>query len=344
MIMKDNFWKNIDRPIFALAPMEDVTDTVFRELVADISTNNTLSVLMTEFANVDGLCHEVGRDNVAKRLIVTDTERALLKEKNIKLVAQIWGKDPEIYRKATKWVTEEFDFDGIDINFGCPVRNVVKSGCCSALIDNPTLAQEIVLATKESTDLPVSVKTRTGVKEHHTERWIRQLMETKPAALTLHGRTQRMQSDYPAEWDQIGLAADVKNSIDPSVPLLGNGDVFTYQDALDKMKTFNTEGVMIGRGIFSNPWFFNPSIDPDALSAEERLETLWRHAVHFEKIWGGDKNFTILRRFFKIYSFGFSGAGKLRAKLMMTKSLEDVKDLLNEFKEWKASKDLEEQA
>ncbi|MFA8450087.1 MAG: tRNA dihydrouridine synthase [Bacteroidales bacterium] len=330
-----NFWNKLSKPIFALAPMEDVTDTVFREIVADIASDNTLSVLMTEFANTDGLCHKVGRDVVSKRFYVNQSEKELLKKKNIKLVAQIWGNKPEYFTEATKWINENFDFDGIDINFGCPVKNVVKSGCCSALIDNPSLAQEIVYATKEATNLPVSVKTRTGVKTHQTERWIKQLLETKPTAITLHGRTQKMQSEFPAEWSEIKKAVEVRNSILPDMPILGNGDVFTYDDALQRIKETGVDGVMIGRGIFKNPWFFNPNINPDELSFHQKLSLLWKHATLYNQTWKDDKNFAIIRRFFKIYSSEFSGAGKLRAKLMTTKSLEDVVALLKDFYKFK---------
>ncbi|MFA8299097.1 MAG: tRNA dihydrouridine synthase [Hyphomicrobiales bacterium] len=326
--MNNNFWTEFKQPIFALAPMEDVTDTSFRQIVAEIAKPDYLHVLMTEFVNTDGLLHEVGRDIVAQRLVVNESERNLLKEKDIKLVAQIWGKNPDHFYKATKWICENYDFDGIDINFGCPVKNVVKQGACSALIDKPELARDIVIATKEASNIPVSVKTRTGVKQHDTERWITQLLETKPAALTLHGRTQKMQSDYPADWNQIKLAAEVKNAILPEIPLLGNGDVFSHQNVKDDLELSNADGVMIGRGIFENPWFFNPDIiDPDP---ETRLSLLWRQAILFLDTWKDTKNFAVLRRFFKIYVYNFEGAARLRAKLMTVKDIDSVYDLLKE--------------
>jgi len=194
-----NFWRELSKPIFTLAPMEDVTDTSFREVVAGLSDPQYLQVLFTEFTSVDGMNHPKGKIKVAERLFVSESEKSLLKQKNIKLVAQIWGNKPELFHKIAREITDEYEFDGIDINMGCPVKNVVKNGCCSALIDQPALAKEIILAAKEATHLPVSVKTRTGIRLHDTEVWITHLLETKPAAIILHGRTQKQQSDGLAD-------------------------------------------------------------------------------------------------------------------------------------------------
>lgn len=139
--------------------MEDVTDTSFREVVAGISDPRYLHVLFTEFTSVDGLNHPKGKVKVAERLFVSESEKNLLKQKNIKLVAQIWGNKPELFHKIAREITDEYEFDGIDINMGCPVKNVVKNGCCSALIGQQNLAKEIIFAAKEATHLPVSIKT-----------------------------------------------------------------------------------------------------------------------------------------------------------------------------------------
>ena len=127
-----NFWNNLSKPIFALAPMEDVTDTSFREIIAGLSDPQILNVLFTEFTSVDGMNHPKGKPRVSERLFVSASEKQILKDKNYKLVAQIWGNNPEIFHKVAREITEEYDFDGLDINMGCPVKNVVKNGCCSA--------------------------------------------------------------------------------------------------------------------------------------------------------------------------------------------------------------------
>lgn len=322
-----NFWNEIEGPILALAPMEDVTDTSFRELVIRLSEPGCLHLLFTEFTAVDGMNHPVGKKRVSERLIVSDSERAILKEKGIRLIAQIWGNKPEVFHKVTREITEEYQFDGIDINMGCPAKNVVKQGSCSALIGSPELAQEIVYATKEATHLPVSIKTRTGLKTHETERWITQLLETKPAAITLHGRVQKQQSDGEANWAEIAKAVEIRNQQGLTIPILGNGDVLSYAQSMDYSQQYGVDGIMIGRGIFHNPWFFN-STQPER-TKDEKLEQLVKHTQLFEKNWGGVKNFNILKRFYKIYANGFEGASQLRAKLMGANSFDDVYQLVN---------------
>ena len=320
--MKDSFWKNSDGPVFSLAPMEDVTDTVFREIVMQMAAPGKLHVVLTEFTSVEGMNHPVGRMRVGERLMVNESERMLLKELNIKLVAQIWGRNPEIYNKVARYISENCTFDGIDINMGCPVKKVFKIGACSALIGEPGLAKEIVAATKEGTHLPVSIKTRTGIKQHQTEEWMAHLLETSPAAIILHGRTQRMQSEGDADWDEIAKAVIIRNQINPGVPIHGNGDVFTYMDGLRRSRESGVDGVMVGMGIFRNPWFFNPG--KAEITRDERIAMLTRHTELYEQTWGTTKNFNILKRFFKIYINGFPGATGLRARLMETKSFQDV--------------------
>lgn len=315
-------WRRPDGTVFSLAPMEDVTDTVFREVVVTMSVPGSLQIVMTEFASVEGLNHPVGRKRVAERLVVNKSERKLLKELNIRLVAQIWGLNPDIYHKVTRWITEEYDFDGIDINMGCPVRKVVKIGACSALIGQPQRAAEIINAVKAATHLPVSVKTRTGISRHETDKWIPFLLEQKPAAITLHGRTQKMQSEGEADWGQIALAVKIRNEMGSSVPVHGNGDVLSLDQGYQKVSETGVDGIMVGRGIFHNPWFFNPS--KTEASMKERIEKLLFHTRLFENTWGRKKNFNILKRFYKIYLNSFPGAAQMRAEIMEIKDYEEV--------------------
>ncbi|MDP2339277.1 MAG: tRNA-dihydrouridine synthase [Bacteroidota bacterium] len=317
-----NFWEKLQKPIFALAPMEDVTDTSFREIVATLADPQYLQILYTEFTSVDGMNHPLGKVRVGERLIVSESERRVLKGKNIRLIAQIWGNKPELFHKVAREITDEYDFDGLDINMGCPVRNVVKNGCCSALINQPELAKEIILATKEATHLPVSIKTRTGLKSHDTEVWITHLLETKPAAIILHGRTQKMQSEGLSDWEEIAKGARIRDEINPETKFLGNGDVLSIAQGEELTQKYGLDGVMIGRGIFHNPWFFNP-LHPSP-SKEEKLTQLLIHTQLFERIWGGKKNLNILKRFYKIYTNDFPGAVKIRTELMESSSYEEV--------------------
>jgi len=318
----NNFWKDLKQPVFSLAPMEDVTDTVFREIVMGMAEPGRLNVVFTEFTSVEGMNHPVGRERVSERLIVNNSERELLKKLNIKLVAQIWGRNPEVYKTVAHYITENYQFDGIDINMGCPVKKVFKIGACSALIGEPSLAKEIILATKEATNLPVSVKTRTGIKQHQTEEWISELLEVEPAAIILHGRTQRMQSEGEANWEEIAKAVQVRNQQKPHIPFHGNGDVFSYEQGLQRIQETGVDGVMIGRGIFQNPWFFHP--EKTEITKEERIQKLIEHTRLFENTWSPDKNFNILKRFYKIYLNSFQGAARMRADLMEVKDYQEV--------------------
>jgi len=186
-----NFWEGLKPPVFILAPMEDVTDTVFRYFVVRSASPKYLKVVMSEFLSVDGFLHPEGREKVHHRLFVHPLERQLLQEKGIKIIAQIWGTDPEKFHQAAQIISQEYDFDGIDINMGCPMKKIIKNGACSALILNPSLAQEIIHATKEGSPLPVSVKTRLGMKQFVTEEWVSALLEAKPASIGIHGRVQK---------------------------------------------------------------------------------------------------------------------------------------------------------
>lgn len=322
----ENFWNTLQKPIFALAPMEDVTDTSFREIVAGLADPEYLHILFTEFTSIDGMNHPVGKSRVGERLLVSESEKQLLNRKNIRLVAQIWGKKPELFHKISREISQEYEFDGLDINMGCPVKNIVKNGCCSALINEPNLAKEIILATKEATHLPVSVKTRTGIKSHDTEAWIENLMETKPAAIILHGRTQKQQSEGLADWEEIAKGVQVRDRIHPETKFLGNGDVSSVSHGLELCDRYHLDGVMIGRGIFHNPWFFNPQIK--LTSKSDKLDQMLLHTKLFEQNWGGKKNLNILKRFYKIYTSDFEHAAKLRAELMEAKTFEDVYSLV----------------
>lgn len=323
-----NFWEFLPKPFFALAPMEDVTDTVFREIVAGLSDPNFLQILYTEFTSIDGMNHPVGKIKVSERLLVSNSERNLRKQKNIRLVAQIWGKRPELYFKIAREITQEYEFDGLDINMGCPVKKVVKNGCCSALIDQPNLAKEIILATKEATHLPVSVKTRTGIRNHDTESWIATLMETKPSAVVLHGRMQKQQSEGLANWDEIARGARIRDQLSPQTRFLGNGDIISVSQGIEYAEKYGLDGIMIGRGIFHNPWFFNPNkCSPDKTA---KLTQLLLHTKLFEKTWGGTKNINVLKRFYKIYTTEFEGTARLRALLMEARTYEDVYQIIKD--------------
>ncbi len=313
------FWqelKNKSKPFFALAPMEDVTDTVFRRLIATLGGPD---VYFTEFTSVEGMLSK-GAEHVQRRLEYTEEERPL--------IAQIWGLKPENFYKATQILVER-KFDGIDLNMGCPDKSVTSKGACSALIKNPALAKEIIQATKEAAgDLPVSVKTRIGYSHIQTEEWCGFLLEQGIEALTVHGRTVREMSKVPAHWDEITKVVQLRDTMQLTTVIMGNGDVKSMVDGKEKAAMTGADGIMVGRGIFENAWFFNASVIPTEITLEIRIAVLLQHVGLYEQKTGERLPFHTLKKYFKIYIRDLEGASELRAKLMETTTTSEVRSLL----------------
>ncbi len=323
-----NFWDSY-KHIYALAPMEDVTDTVFRELVLNEASSNNLNVLFSEFLSTDGFCHPIGKDKVIHRLKINESEIRLVRKRNAKLVAQIWGTDPEKFYKTAQYIQNYTQFDGIDINMGCPQKNIIKKGACSALINNPALAKEIILATIEGTSLPVSVKTRIGFKNINTENWTRHLLNTPIKALTVHGRIQKQMSEDIANWDEIGKVVQLRNEMNLQTKIIGNGDILTTEDCNNKINKYKVDGVMVGRGVFNNFWMFS---NRNEITIENKLNAILNHALLFSKTWGTSKPWIILRRFFKIYTYHLPLAAQLRDVVMRTNNLSELKNAIEMYR------------
>ncbi|MCB0334924.1 MAG: tRNA-dihydrouridine synthase [Bdellovibrionales bacterium] len=314
-----SFWKNLPRPFTCLAPMEDVTDSVFRRLVGECAAPD---VYFTEFTSADGLC-SVGEQYVAHRLSFTTEEQPL--------VAQIWGNNPEHYVKTCKRL-KDMGFKGIDINMGCPVSKIVKDGACSALIDNPSLAQELYLAAKEGAqDIPVSIKTRLGFRTWKTHEWASFLLSLEPEVLTIHGRIAKEMSEKPARWDEIAEVVRLRNDMNVSTLIIGNGDVQSYEQVQEYHKQYDVDGVMIGRGIFKNLYVFQPNLELQGQSMQEKLRLLLRHAELHEQYWQGQKPYRVLKKYFKIYTKGFARASELRCLMMETSSYDELRSLISSW-------------
>src|SRR3989338_6113071 len=316
-----NFWQKLKRPFFVLAPMANVTDWAFRKIVAKCGRPD---VFYTEFLSCEGIVYDKTR-----------FEKELYFEKSEKpIVVQFFGSKPENFYKCAQ-LAVELGFDGIDINMGCPDRSVEKQGAGAALIKNPKLAKEIIKETKRGArlngqdDLPISVKTRLGYNKIETKEWVSTLLEMKPAALIIHGRTRKEMSSVPAHWDEIGLAKELAK--DTQTLIVGNGDVVDLNDAKQKANDYGLDGVMVGRGIFANPWFFNEKVDIREIKPEQRIELMLEHVDNFERLWGESKNFDTMKKFFKVYMSGFDGAKELRTKLMVAKNKGEVVDILSEM-------------
>ncbi len=309
----NNIWQQLRRPFFVLAPMDDVTDVVFREVVAEVAPPD---LFFTEFTNCDAL-FSAGREAHIGRLRYTERQRPI--------IAQIWGANPENYFKTAQLLSE-MGFNGIDINMGCPDKNVRKSGSCSALIDNPSLAKEIIEATREGgKGLPISVKTRLGVKAVD-DSWITFLLQQHLAAITIHGRTVKEMSKVPAHWDEIARIVQLKNTLSIDTIIVGNGDVKSREEAFKRAEESGVDGVMMGRGIFEDLYLFHPDIRMKNLSLDERLQLLMRHILLFEQEWNEQKRFDILKKFLKVYISDFPSASTMRNTFAQTKNIQEMKD------------------
>ena len=303
--------------ILALAPMEGVTDTVFRQVLCEIGKPD---LFFTEFLNVEGFCSK-GREKVVHRLDFRDMEKPV--------IIQLWGNVPEYYAETIEYV-KTLNPDGIDINMGCSVRDVLSSGRGSALINDKVLAKEIIDVVKESAgNLPVSVKTRIGFDKIETEEWIGFLLEQGLDMITVHGRLSREGYSTPSRWDEITKCVKLRNDISPKTVILGNGDVKDIGQAQEYSDKYGVDGVMIGRSILTNPWLFSGR-QPEDISKEERITTLLHHLGIFEKEKGDRDIFNSQKKYIKAYISNFDGAVELRTRLMELNTVDDVKDILSQ--------------
>ncbi|EKD23802.1 MAG: hypothetical protein ACD_81C00180G0004 [uncultured bacterium] len=321
------FWKKLKKPIFALAPMAGVTDAAFRFMIAKYGKPD---VMWTEFVACDGLCSQ-GKDALLRDLQYDKKERPI--------VAQVFGATPEHFYQ-TALLMQELGFDGIDINMGCPDKNIQKQNAGAKLIQSPKLAQAIITETKRGAGkLPVSVKTRIGYTKNTLDEWLPYILETEPAAITIHGRTKKEMSDVPAHWDVIahGVALTEQYYGGKDRPfVLGNGDVQTLEEAFDKVRQYGVDGVMVGRGMFGNPWFFadkdkakkRGSVVTTEILLQEKIAALLEHTELFEQFFGMGNRFDVMKKHYKAYIHGFDGARELRAKLMASRDKNDVTNTL----------------
>lgn len=316
--MVDNFWRDLPRPFFILAPMEDVTDVVFRHVVSEAGRPD---VFFTEFTNSESYCHPDGKQSVRGRLTFTEDEQPI--------VAHIWGDKPEYFRQMSIGMAEE-GFKGIDLNMGCPVPNVAGKGKGCGLIRRPEVAAELIQAAKAG-GLPVSVKTRLGYTNVDEWRdWLTHVLKQDIVNLSIHLRTKKEMSKVDAHWELIPEIKKLRDEIAPDTLLTINGDIPDRQTGLELAEKYGVDGVMIGRGIFQNPFAFE--MEQKDHSSQELLELLRLHLDLFDKYSAVEpRAFKPLRRFFKIYVRGIRGAGELRNQLMSTESTDEVRALLDKF-------------
>lgn len=317
--MINNFWAELPKPFFILAPMEDVTDVVFRHVVKEAGAPD---VFFTEFTNSDSFCHPEGIESVRGRLAFTEDEQPM--------VAHIWGDKPEFFREMSIALAD-MGFKGIDLNMGCPVPNVAERGKGSGLILRPEVAAELIEAAKAG-GLPVSVKTRIGFTEmDEMEGWISHLLKQNIANLSVHMRTRKEMSKVEAHWELIPKIVKIRDEIAPETLITINGDILDRQMGLDLAEKYGVDGLMIGRGIFKNPYAFEKK--PQEHSPKELIDLL-RLQLDLQDKYAEQvpRSIVGLHRFFKIYVKGFPGANDLRVSLMNTKSTAEVRAILDDFK------------
>ncbi len=357
-----NFWHTISTPILAVAPMADVTDAAFRQMIATYSKHTRADgtvggpdVMWTEFVAADGLVRATpeGKKKLMMDLLYSDVERPL--------VAQLFTRNPEHMEYASA-LCLDLGFDGVDINMGCPAGAIIDQGCGAAMIKTPELAVEIIRAAKrgaksDNGGIPVSVKTRLGYNTDQVEEWIPVLLNEQIAALSVHARTRKDMSKVPARWERIAQVVALRNELAPDTKIIGNGDVLTRADALLKIKQSGADGAMVGRALFGNPWFFHPT---QALPL--RFKTLPTHGVLLEDISVADtsddtvefvpiperlrvmvehsylfcellphKNFSVMKKHYKAYVNGFPGAVPLRQELMAKDTPMAVEAVVTKF-------------
>lgn len=354
-----HIWQQLPQPFFILAPMEAVTDVVFRHVVKQAGAPD---LFFSEFTNATGWVH-AGEKAIGGRLIKTDDEHPI--------VAQIWGGEPGDMEQLAVHC-RELGYDAIDINMGCPAKSAIKSGG-SALIRDPELAAQSIAAAKLA-GLPVSVKTRLGYTYIDEWRdWLTHLLRQDIVNLTIHLRTKREMSKVPAHHELIDEIVALRDEIAPHTLLTINGDIRDREHGLQLIAEHpGVNGIMIGRGIFHDPFCFvsqkpaslesTSSDEGSAFPAEARQERQldqiapsWPETEDGGREASGEKReklinllyfhldlfdqyqaqlhrpFETLKRFFKIYIRDFAGASELRDRLMHTKSTDEVRAILDEL-------------
>jgi tRNA-dihydrouridine synthase len=348
-----NFWGNLPKPFFVLAPMANVTDSVFRRMLAKYGKPD---VMWTEFVSADGLVSD-GQKRLLVDLVYSEKERPI--------VAQLFTSHAEAMEKAAKLVSE-LGFDGLDVNMGCPDRSVEKQGGGAAMMKDQKKAMEVLAAARAGFSGPVSVKTRIGYNKIDME-WIRLLLEQRLPALTVHLRTRKEMSDVPAHWDLMSEIVEMRDEIqadmkaDKRTLIIGNGDVESLTDGAAKCAKYGCDGVMIGRGVFGKPWFFEDiskvrkefseecrkehhiGVLPESgqkschfsevtqKTPADRLKIMLEHAKLFEKTYCGRKhlkNFSVMKKHFKAYVSGWDGAKELRAELMEAENVKWISKIV----------------
>ncbi len=313
--------------MFVAAPLANVTDAPFRQHLLQYSQP---AVLWTEFVSADGLCHPKGREALLVDLSFQSSEHPI--------VAQLFTSSPEKMKEAAKLVAE-LGFDGVDINMGCPDKNIMKRGAGASCMQDPANARALIRAAKEGAqeagkNIPVSVKTRLGFNQDVLETWLPELLAEEPAAITLHARTKKDLSQVPARWERVKRAVEIRDELKSGTLIIGNGDVFDLQDAKKKIAESGADGAMFGRALLGNPWVFDPT--KKSITVLEKIDAAMSHTKLFVEFWQKDgqptKSFELMKKFYRAYIHNFPLAKELRAEMMLGKSFAEIQAVVENFK------------
>lgn len=342
--MVKGFWSNLPRPIIGLAPMDGVTDAAFRYVVAKYGKPH---LIFTEFTAAEGI--RAGAERLLDDLYYSPLERPV--------VAQLFGADPEAFFQGAV-VASALGFDGIDINMGCPAKNIAEKGAGAALILDPERAKTIIQKTRAGTkawqeglgleeagiksnliplilkrrldlgiqdevrqELPVSLKTRIGYDHPAIKEWITHLLEVRPVAISIHGRTLKQLYAGLVDWEAIGQAVQLAKGSDTLI--LGNGDIASIPDAIEKIRSTQVDGILIGRASLGNPWIFQEKTVPFSQKMQVALE----QSRLLSHLFNG-RGFGRIRKHLLEYCKGEEGAKSLRLRLMKVNTVQEVESLL----------------
>lgn len=318
-------WKKIKKPILGLSPMADMTDSAYSKTVRDVvnkKIENSGLIIFREMISAEAIVRE--NEKTEEMAIIDDIERPVIQ--------QIFGADPKVMAEAAKIIERKFKPDGIDINMGCPVYKMTSNFNGAALMKDPKLAAEIVSAVKNAVSIPVSVKIRAGWSNPTECIEFAKILEDAGADLiSVHGRTQKQAYTGKANREAV---ARVKEIV--SIPVLYNGDIFSWQDYFEALEETKCDGALIARGALGNPWIFSQieqksiNTDPDEITISERIAVVLKHLDLHLKQYGEDKVSTF-RKHLSWYFKGVSNFKKYKQLLMTTKNQDELKEILKEI-------------